>query len=123
MGTKHTPGPWEVENAKAPHTHHRWRIGSVSKPIAAVLDTPSGKEEIANAHLIAAAPDLLEACKAAYTSLIAQLGPHHEITEQVGAAIAKAEGHAEDAPDVTDETLPEGYDITDDGHGPDIETD
>ena len=67
---KHTPGPWQSIPAKT-----------------------EGLNQEANALLIAAAPDLLEACKAALLALedspLHIDGPTSRIVE---AAIAKAEG-------------------------------
>ena len=53
--TEHTPGPWEAVAVTpyAQKTNRRWLIN----PDVAVCKTD------ANARLIAAAPDLLEACK------------------------------------------------------------
>lgn len=56
--SKHTPGPWKVEN-----DHY---ITAGIDYVADVGDaTTRDKEIAANARLIAAAPDLLEACKEA----------------------------------------------------------
>lgn len=59
--TKHTPGPWCVE--------HETEIIAAEGQRIAEADTRSinftGGEANANAHLIAAAPDLLAACEAA----------------------------------------------------------
>lgn len=51
MKTKHTPGPWR---------HHGELINSDSREIA-VIPEFSSKQDSANARLIAAAPELLEA--------------------------------------------------------------
>jgi hypothetical protein len=62
---KHTPGPWE-----ALHIDHRWHIrtadwinGPLGGPMgkAAIADLYEGDADSANARLIAAAPELLEA--------------------------------------------------------------
>ena len=58
----HTPGPWEIQDA-GPGTIRglRFRVITNEKVIAKTSD---GLEEArANAHLIAAAPELLEQCK------------------------------------------------------------
>lgn len=56
-------------------------------------------EAMAYAHLIAAAPDLLDACKAAHEAATIKLGTysdtekaHNDIIWQLKEAIAKAEG-------------------------------
>lgn len=105
--TTHTPGPWTVETQWAsdvddnqfPFAH--WIAGPEGEQIAEqILEKP-------DAHLIAAAPDLLAALKAIRT----YCSPHMECTNQcnggdegpcdcegicprnvVDAAIAKAEG-------------------------------
>ena len=73
--SKHTPGPWKVERR------------SVLIPIAPYewAEAYGGTE--ANARLIAAAPELLEACKVALG--IIGFGAEHD---QISAAIAKATG-------------------------------
>lgn len=91
MKTKHTPGPWKVVNFD----------GNVSSEIRAengvMVGNPYGpagrwaevrEEHEANANLIAAAPDLLEACKEAYRII------HNDayVNDLLKKAIAKAEG-------------------------------
>ena len=58
MNTKHTPGPWTVQPDWLGPT---WG-GRVYNE---ALDLIAEVEELNDARLIAAAPDLLEACKAA----------------------------------------------------------
>lgn len=72
---KHTPGPWEVERVNSDYPHDiclGYDIPGEGCPIliATVFsdedDAPiSVTEANANARLIAAAPDLLEACRRA----------------------------------------------------------
>lgn len=61
MGTKHTPGPWRYckENG-SPTTGQHMIAGGKPGYLAEVRDCGSGDVE-ANARLIAAAPELLEA--------------------------------------------------------------
>ena len=55
--TKHTPGPWIVW----PDNNNRLQVGqSTNYTVAQMMQTPIHGQE-ANARLIAAAPDLLEA--------------------------------------------------------------
>ena len=63
--TKHTPGPWfTCEQVKQPHPHALVGIGNGSTHVAYVSVTPANAFEAdANARLIAAAPDLLDACE------------------------------------------------------------
>jgi len=69
--TKHTPGPWKAEVLETVGNStsgflHRWFVTSVDQPgpwtttVARLPDHPNHIGE-ANARLIAAAPDLLEA--------------------------------------------------------------
>ena len=103
--SKHTPGPWTV-NPAGYTEHHRDSVivDDAGDRIAVVR----GKDvvdsiHIANAHLISAAPDLLEACK----TLADYFSGHNpqDIPSECGsgvrdalvlarAAIAKAEGGA-----------------------------
>lgn len=86
----HTPGPWHVSqdtNVDAGDVHTDGvRVAKCWTSTFA----PPPLEAAANARLIAAAPDLLEACKT-----IVQLGKsrYHDlgIDKMVEAAIAKAE--------------------------------
>jgi hypothetical protein len=64
--TKHTPGPWEYQDAHEMaaavlHVDRCWEVGISAE--AEGLALVPGNE--ANARLIAAAPDLLVACEAA----------------------------------------------------------
>lgn len=89
MNTTHTPGPWKWRN-----TIDGRIVLDQARPefdtMPPIINATNVKER--DARLIAAAPELLEACQAAYTALINRLGPHHQVTEQVGRAIAAAEG-------------------------------
>lgn len=59
--SRHTPGPWLVERQNPSPTTGEWMIaGARPGYLAEVRDCGSG-DVIANANLIAAAPDLLEA--------------------------------------------------------------
>lgn len=69
MGEKqgHTPGPWVADEAE-----NEWAVGDADGRIVAYLhqdDIDLLSEREANAHLIAAAPDLLKALKAADEAL------------------------------------------------------
>lgn len=97
MMSEHTPGPWYFGH----WGDHFWvgpdRTGQTGKIAGAVW----GMGEVveagrANARLIAAAPDLLEAVKTAIESAVWRHQSHCvcEVCEQMRAAIAKAEGTA-----------------------------
>lgn len=99
----HTPGPWVA--AAGPSSIVGWPVVSRSgRSICRLtwLETNSPAEEVfkeetrANGHLIAAAPDLLEALKMARRELAAKCGlPIEECVgsffEQINAAINLAE--------------------------------
>lgn len=106
METKHTPGPWKVCGLRA--DSEAWRDGNIISDvtydtIALCNKTAStvmldGQLE-ANARLIAAAPELLEALKAllAYDEQDAGCIPSHahlDAQEDARAAIVKATGEA-----------------------------
>jgi hypothetical protein len=92
----HTPGPWNI-----------WYKGEKDIPAiannyantghATDICTVDGENQDANAHLIAAAPELLEACEAALevtdSILVPALGTAGlQLAERLRAAIAKARG-------------------------------
>jgi hypothetical protein len=86
---KHTPGPWVVRGADT----YRWQIehGEVkTATVVARITTPrkgGAEASDANAHLIAAAPDMLEALEAAIGYI-----PDADLAERARAAIRKARG-------------------------------
>jgi len=62
---KHTPGPWKVikmEGSEDLYIESRNKPGWNEFPIASLIPYKNA-EELANARLIASAPELLEACK------------------------------------------------------------
>ena len=61
MTGKHTPGPWSLEDRGYKFIVHKHGEGYVTRDVCR-LDgsTMSAFNQAANAHLIAAAPDLLE---------------------------------------------------------------
>jgi hypothetical protein len=91
MNTKHTPGPWiatvQPGQVVGVHTYtHQVMYGDDC--IASLLTE-------ADAHLISAAPDLLDACKLALAE--SETDPHNQdrinhARYMLRAAIAKAEG-------------------------------
>jgi hypothetical protein len=113
MDTKHTPGPWIVSGARRrgyeaevivetnpnPKAMSAITICDVPNPTNLVVDDATAQ---ANARLIAAAPDLLEALKHAYALMQALEGSMWltkvpgvtEAFAQYSAAIAKAEGRS-----------------------------
>ena len=87
----HTPGPWKVSYYAATRKPaHRWTVGGYEwvEPYGATVCEMSGNPERAeaNAHLIAAAPDLLAALKA----LVEQYGDPKYMPDAPGWAEARA---------------------------------
>lgn len=80
----HTPGPWVFK---------QWERITIESdvdfkhPIAHVYRRP---EQAANSFLIAAAPDLLEACEAVLADMNTGLGVDGHTVNAVTAAVAKA---------------------------------
>lgn len=101
---KHTPGPWRVAKTGTPSK----RIFAGDELIATIRHFFRGADAIgplpsqatANARLIAAAPDLLEACKQTLAEMRAYVGesefdksdPSQFVFDLLKSAIAKAEG-------------------------------
>ncbi len=98
--SKHTDGPWVAMRMAG----ERWLIhqktneidGGFFCEVAPLHTTREAKDTaIANARLIAAAPDLLQACKAFLTLFRdSDMRPEdecHELAATIRAAIAKAE--------------------------------
>ena len=86
--SKHTPGPWSAGTYCLQPTVF-WDKGNGTVAIASIHDGYAKGDPKANARLIAAAPDLLEALKAVKGRRICW---PKEIEEKVVAALAKAEG-------------------------------
>jgi hypothetical protein len=67
----HTPGPWQVY-ADTPSIEPNWHIvtnASRMRVLANVHIEPGNEVDAANARLIAAAPELLEACQAIFACI------------------------------------------------------
>lgn len=105
--SKHTPGPWAYALEYGPSVTELPRITTVARCANYVIGLPSeypggnyrdgdpsGDEE-ADARLIAAAPDLLEALKSAVAAMEPHMAGDGYLAVRVGlarAAIAKATG-------------------------------
>lgn len=102
---KPTPGPWHVDQQCPTRILHQWPNGTAEVATAKMRgrggQAVAGRTAAANAALIAAAPDLLAACKAAYVWVAVATAPEpHRSAESVRnaerafallqAAIAKA---------------------------------
>jgi hypothetical protein len=88
MTDKHTPGPW---------LDYEGEVYAGKYLVADVWEHPSGDDVArANARLIAAAPDMLDALRAIRFEIECLsnhwVGPFKMAVDRVDAAIAKAEG-------------------------------
>ena len=90
---KHTPGPWEANGVLVVASNDSFRTLFECKPLTMTL---SVEECEANAHLIAAAPELLEACKEALNYVQGHNNDEQYYTPRIERkleqAIAKAQG-------------------------------
>ena len=87
-----TPGPWYVTGKLTRYVEARIDGGLIQEVAACgptKADGGYGPQQEANARLIAAAPDLLEACKAAWWN---SLDLPESVREVLSAAIARATG-------------------------------
>lgn len=94
---KHTPGPWKV-GINGNDSLSIWTIAPSTNVVAVLHDVPHENNTKANAHLIAAAPELLNACVAAFHYIFRdgkQVADNdwskERVLEFIKAAIAKAE--------------------------------
>ena len=98
-GVKHTPGPWKIDFG-----YPRGLPGGIStmnggRPVTRfnTFARPTSPEALANARLIAAAPELLEALEWYASDAVSccEINTHEEFerfTERARAAIARARG-------------------------------
>ena len=92
MSTKFTPGPWKIGT---PPPNGEQTIGTAQGLMVAVATTGAGVQTKANAILIAAAPDLLEAlqdCERVMSEELKGLLVIQPELKNARAAIAKATG-------------------------------
>jgi hypothetical protein len=85
--SKHTPGPWYIDPIKAHANGNRRIMAEQCTPVAVVPD-----HLVADARLIAAAPDLLTALHEIAEWTDRYTTPGHPISTVARAAIAKARG-------------------------------
>ena len=90
MKTQHTPGPWAIY-VNAPSDVVIRKMSKDGYELCAIARVSSG---YANAHLIAAAPELLEALDAALKLIELVMPIDGDVTRKARAAIAKAKGGA-----------------------------
>lgn len=94
--TRHTPGPWRVEDSDPPQITTNPALAGGARTIAEmrIVAYSDLRERAANARLIAAAPDLLAACKSAERHFVGMDIDTGTVMDLLHAAIAKAEGGA-----------------------------
>lgn len=108
MDAKHTPGPWVIQDNAAFGVHIYGPGGLGGGKHLARVSNSAGVDARANARLIAAAPDMLAALKAArqFIENGVEFGfvrmpdpstpdPAHNTLPTINAAIAAATGSAE----------------------------
>ena len=89
--SKHTPGPWRVYNGWV-HPSFDGPGPETTNGDTAICE-PLGQDKNANAHLIAAAPDLLAGLEQAIWMLYGiGVDPEKPAMESFAAAIRKAKG-------------------------------
>ncbi len=104
---EHTPGPWEVDGPWQVETDASrlfgeerrtdWRVhGVIGKPGRTIAEVGGWKDRPnaeADARLIAAAPELLEACRELFEGCSPDGVVYEASMEKAEAAIAKATGN------------------------------
>jgi len=94
--TQHTPGPWQRPDPNPYAVTTEFEYDGTHTTVCQMQHGPYGvdtdEERIANARLIAAAPDLLKAAKTALDALNKHEGIPSEASDKLASAIAKAEG-------------------------------
>jgi hypothetical protein len=87
--SKHTPGPWKIEHDYKPYVIN----AGAGHTICAITGTAAIRPEAeANARLIAAAPEMLEALKLVRESGLADEYGASAVEDAINAAIKKATG-------------------------------
>lgn len=89
-----TPGPWVIPSKSHVGTRRCgvWSDDGRFQIAVCNSEALSWEANKANARLIAAAPDLLDAARAALDDLISDGHAHYRVAETLRAAIAKATG-------------------------------
>ena len=94
MSAQHTPGPWRSSGSLTIYIEARLGDGWIQEVCSVgptEADKGYGEQQQANARLIAAAPDLLEALQAVLANSLDSKGLA-DAHKQARAAIAKATG-------------------------------
>jgi hypothetical protein len=93
MSTQHTPGPWKF-GSKAKSNFYKRNIAGADGYHVAAVSSRDDHEVDANARLISAAPELLEALKVARHMIIEDGTPIGWSVGRIDEVIAKATGAA-----------------------------
>lgn len=107
MSTEHTPGPWKAlpEECDRPYIRirgtklgGRYKVANVLTPVYEGVPSREAEETRANAKLIAAAPDLLEALQRLVDLNCPLTGTpsHKELVEHWGYEKTQGRGEADD---------------------------
>lgn len=94
MTGKHTSGPWDTQGGYVYDSEGRI-VCNPHDCLEELGSRISGREREANARLIAAAPELLNVCKAALSLLLDPDATEKDadmVTDELRVAISKAEG-------------------------------
>jgi len=102
LAEKHTDGPWVLIGSHPNEGFDCWWVRAQPSPalrgftkdIAAITGPQASDEQAANAHLIAAAPELLEALDLMVAVSRSTAGFSPMIRQQAEAALAKARGQS-----------------------------
>jgi len=87
----HTPGPWEWDAPISDFIIGKDSEGNIFA-LAVVGEYILAGDKDANGNLIAAAPELLEACKRAVMFVETRIGEQHSVAKDLWDAIKRAEG-------------------------------
>ena len=90
MSGNFTPGPWHVEAVGGDISIHR--ADELGESIAEMYTIARDGDQISNAHLIAASPELLEAAERLIEHYAHCLPDH--MANEIRAVIAKAKGQS-----------------------------
>lgn len=91
--TKHTPGPWQRPKTNGETIIVGGDYADEGEPdLIITVQSSSNELNQLNAHLIAAAPELYEACKEFVRKCECGEARSHRSYAQMKAALAKAEG-------------------------------
>ena len=85
---KHTPGPWTAYNRIGNRILQTWRVSCDEGGICQLDDSRTGDQQVANAHLIAAAPALLASLRELVDRIDVVLYSGYVGSERINAARA-----------------------------------